>query len=166
MTGLIFKKYLMTKKDIFIDTNIAKNFTNPIDPEYKKLIKWLMQSETGDNKAYLVVSKKLLAEYGRTMRHAASGSNIAVIINLLTRQGRLNEISNEQIRDFQQEHFTNKVKRKLMSNSEDREHIPVVLLSDRKYALTFDEKLTADLQKIPSFTATVGKKTSDIPYDK
>jgi hypothetical protein len=85
---------------------------------------------------------------------------------LLTRQGRLNEISNEQIRDFQQEHFTNKVKRKLMSNSEDREHIPVVLLSDRKYALTFDENLTADLQKIPSFKATVGKKPSDIPYDK
>ena len=53
-----------------------------------------------------------------------------------------------------------------MSNSEDREHIPVVLLSDRKYALTFDEKLTADLQKIPSFTAIVGKKPSDIPYDK
>lgn len=156
----------MTKKDIFIDTNIVKNFTNPLDPEYKRLIKWLMTSNTEDNKAYLAVSKKLLAEYGRTMRHAASGSNIAVIVNLLTRQGRLNEISNEKIRDFQQKYFTSKTRRKLTSNSEDRDHIPVVLLSERRYALTFDEKLTGDLGKFSSFIVTVGKKPADIPYDK
>lgn len=29
------------KKDIFIDNNIASKFSNPLDPEYKKLIKWL-----------------------------------------------------------------------------------------------------------------------------
>lgn len=160
----------MTRKDIFIDNNIAKNFSNPLDPEYKQLIKWLIEFNSNpkkhDDNAHLVVSQKLIAEYYRTMGHAASGNNIAVIINLLTQQGRLNRISNEQIKEFKQKYFTNKVKRKLMSNSEDREHIPVVLLSDRKYALTFDEKLTADLQKIPSFTATVGKKPSDIPYDK
>lgn len=160
----------MTRKDIFIDNNIAKNFSNPLDPEYKQLIKWLIEFNSNpkkhDDNAHLVVSQKLIAEYYRTMGHAASGNNIAVIISLLTQQGRLNRISNEQIKEFKQKYFTNKVKRKLMSNSEDREHIPVVLLSDRKYALTFDEKLTADLQKIPSFSATVGKKPSDIPYDK
>jgi len=31
------------KKDIFIDNNIAKNFTNPLDGEYKKLVQWLMR---------------------------------------------------------------------------------------------------------------------------
>jgi hypothetical protein len=160
----------MTRKDIFIDNNIAKNFSNPLDPEYKKLIKWLIKfnddPKNHNNNAHLVVSKKLLAEYGRTMGHAASGNNIAVIIDLLTRQSRLNQISNEQIKEFKQEHFTKKVERKLISNKEDREHIPVVLLSDRKYALTLDEKFTTDLVNFPSFTALVGKKPSDIPYDK
>jgi len=160
----------MTKKDIFIDNNIAKNFSNPLDPEYKKLIKWLIEFDsdpkTIHNNAHLVVSQKLIAEYYRTMGHAASGNNIVVIINLLTQQGRLNRISNDQIKEFKQKYFTNKVKRRLTSNEEDREHIPVVLLSDRKYALTLDEKFTADLLNFPSFTATVAKKPSDIPYDQ
>jgi len=34
------------QKDIFIDTNIAKNFTNPLDPEYKKLVFWLRNKGT------------------------------------------------------------------------------------------------------------------------
>ena len=115
---------------------------------------------------YPLMPQQAVAEYYRTMGHAASGNNIAVIINLLTQQSRLNRISNEQIKEFKQKYFTNKVKRKLTSNEEDREHIPVVLLSDRKYALTLDEKFTDDLLNFPSFTATVGKKPSDIPYDK
>ena len=160
----------MLKKDIFIDNNIAKNFSNPLDPEYKKLIKWLVEFSLDPkkchNNAYLVVSKKLLAEYYRTMGHAASGNNIAVIINLLNQQGRLIQISNDQIKEFKQKYFTRKVEKCLVSNKEDREHIPVVLLSDRKYALTLDEKFTTDLIKFPSFTATVGKKPTDIPYDK
>jgi len=160
----------MLKKDIFIDNNIAKNFSNPIDPEYKKLIKWLMEfssdSQSQHNHAYLVVSKKLLVEYYRTMGHAALGNNITVIINLLTQQGRLVQISNEQIKEFKQKHFTKKVERQLVSNKEDREHIPVVLLSDRKYALTLDEKFTTDLINFPSFTVTVEKKPADIPYSK
>ena len=160
----------MTRKDLFIDNNIAKNFSNPLDPEYKKLIKWLIEFNSNpkkhDDNAHLVISQKLIAEYYRTMGHAASGNNIAVIINLLTQQGRLNRISNEQIKEFKQKYFTNKAKRRLISNEEDREHIPVVLLSDRKYALTLDEKFTADLINFPSFIATVGKKPSDIPYDK
>lgn len=157
----------MTRKDIFIDNNIAKNFSNPLDPEYKRLIEWLMKSNPNpqkyDDNAYLVVSQKLEVEYKRTMGHAKSGTNINAIIDMLTRQGRLNQISNKQIKEFKQKYFTNKVKRKLTSNEEDREHIPVVLLSDRKYALTLDEKFTDDLL---NFTATVGKKPSDIPYDK
>jgi hypothetical protein len=160
----------MLKKDIFIDNNIAKNFSNPIDPEYKKLIKWLMEFSSDPqsqyNNAYLVVSKKLLAEYYRTMGHAALGNNITVIISLLIQQGRLVQISNEQIKEFKQKYFTKKVERQLVSNKEDREHIPVVLLSDRKYALTLDEKFTTDLINFPGFTVTVGKKPADIPYNK
>jgi hypothetical protein len=160
----------MLKKDIFIDNNIAKNFSNPIDPEYKQLIKWLMKfdEDNPDNpdNAHLVVSKKLLAEYYRTMGHAALGNNIAVIISFLIQKDRLVQISNEQIREFKRKYFTKKVEKQLVSNKEDREHIPVVLLSDCKYALTLDEKFTIDLVNFPSFTATVGKKPTDIPYDK
>jgi hypothetical protein len=159
----------MTRKDIFIDNNIAKNFSNPLDPEYKQLIKWLMEFDTNPKNMYknahLVVSNKLLNEYLRTMGNATLGNNIIRIIDNLTKQGRLIKISNEQIKDFQRDHFTKKVERKLVSNKEDREHIPVVLWSDRKYALTLDEKFTADLVKFPSFTVTIGKKPSDIPYD-
>jgi hypothetical protein len=54
----------MTRKDIFIDNNIAKNFSNPLDPDYKKLIKWLREFNDDDpkihNNAYLMVSNKLL----------------------------------------------------------------------------------------------------------
>lgn len=46
------------------------------------------------------------------------------------------------------------------------EMLPVILLSDRKYALTLDEKFTTDLMNFSNFTATVGKKPTDIPYDK
>ena len=35
-------------KDLFIDNNVAKNFANPLDPEYKKLIQWLMTFDKSD----------------------------------------------------------------------------------------------------------------------
>ena len=59
------------KKDLFIDNNIAKNFSNPQDEEYIKLTKWLINFDSSDienkdNYAHLVVSKKLLGEYNRT----------------------------------------------------------------------------------------------------
>lgn len=52
------------KKDIFIDNNIACRFANPMDPEMKKLINWIMKNEEGsEDNAILVVSDKLLHEY-------------------------------------------------------------------------------------------------------
>ena len=47
------------KKDIFIDNNIACRFANPMDPEMKKLIDWLMKNVEGSDKnAIMVVSPK------------------------------------------------------------------------------------------------------------
>jgi hypothetical protein len=79
-------------KDIFIDNNIAKNFCNPLDPQYKNLIKWLMYDST----AYLVVSQKLLVEYVGSTGQSPSLTNITVIIDRLTRDGRIIKFSNEQ----------------------------------------------------------------------
>lgn len=158
----------MSKKDIFIDNNIAKNFTNPLDPEYKKLIKWLItfdEKKKGHN-AYLVVSNKLLAEYHRTSGLSYSLTNITVIIGKLQKEGRLIKISNQAIKEFKRQYFSKKVKKKLRCNQEDWEHIPVVLLSDRKYALSFDFKFIVDLENFPGFLVKVARRPQDLPYDK
>jgi len=159
-------------KDIFIDNNIAKNFANPMDKEYKKLIEWLLEykeDEAGnphEDNAFLAVSKKLIAEYGRSSRSAASGTNILLIIALFTQQGRLNAITNEQIKTFKQRYFTKALEKKMRCNSEDREHIPVVLLSERKMALSRDDNFIYDLENFPRFQAIVAKRPQDIPYNE
>ncbi|MDR2149100.1 MAG: hypothetical protein LBE91_21885 [Tannerella sp.] len=159
------------KKDIFIDNNIASKFSNPQDKEYIKLTQWLLyfdetDIENKDNYAHLVVSKKLLGEYNRSAMNAISDTSIPLIINKLLSQGRLNIISNQDIKNFQASHFTNVVKRRLRSNNEDREHIPLVLLSDRKYALTRDDNFKYDLDNFRGFSVRVEKKPENLPYDE
>ncbi len=155
------------KKDIFIDCNIASRFKNPMDPEYIKLIQWLMKCEpVEENNAFLAVSNKLLVEYGRSNREVSLGTNIHVIISKLTKEGRLNFITNQQIKDFKKEHFKSKVLRKLLSNNEDREHIPVVLLSERKFALSIDDNFIKDLLNFPGFKVIVEKRPEKLPFDK
>jgi hypothetical protein len=154
------------RNDIFIDTNIASRFANPRDPEYIKLYDWLRANdEKNPNKsAFLVVSKKLLVEYMRSNRDYDGQQNIVAIVALLREQNRLTEITNTQIKDFQQKHFTKAVEKKLKCNHEDREHIPVVLLSDRKFALAIDKNFCADLQSFPRHSVTVHSRPENLPY--
>ncbi|MBN2589770.1 MAG: hypothetical protein JXA96_07900 [Sedimentisphaerales bacterium] len=161
-------RLLMLKKDIFIDNNIAKNFSNPLDLEYKKLIRWLITNDSHrkEDCAYLVVSNKLIVEYQRTTHDAASKTNIAAIINILTREGRLVKVSNQEIKEFKIEYFTKRIEKNLTCNHEDREHIPVVLLSDRKYALSLDDKFINDLRNFPGFTVLIEKRPEDLPYER
>lgn len=156
------------KKDIFIDNNIAKNFSNPMDKEYKKLIRWLMKNDPTNPavNAYLVVSKKLLAEYSRSASSSKSDTSIFIIIDRLTREGRLIMISNEDIKKFQIKYFSETRRKKLRSNQEDHNHIPVVLLSDRKYALSLDEDFIYDLLHFPGFHARVERKPEKLPYEE
>ncbi|HLP47450.1 MAG TPA: hypothetical protein VK186_17850 [Candidatus Deferrimicrobium sp.] len=156
------------KKDIFIDNNIAKNFCNPMDPEYKKLIAWLMKNNPTDSSgnAYLVVSNKLLAEYNRSVSFSTSASSIPIIIDRLTREGRLIKVNNTAIKEFQRRCFSKKIQKNLRSNLEDQDHIPVVLLSDRKYALSLDEDFIYDLTHFPGFRARVEKRPEKLPYEE
>jgi hypothetical protein len=159
------------KKDLFIDTNIAGKFSNPQDKEYTKLTQWLLYFDENDmaNKddyAHLAVSKKLLVEYYRSAISAKSNTSIPVIIDVLTRQGRLNSISNQQIKDFKTQYFTKTIDKKLRSNQEDRDHIPLVLLSDRKYALTMDDNFTFDLLNFKGFNVKVKKRPENLPYNE
>ncbi len=99
------------KKDIFIDNNVASKFTNPKDKEYLKLTQWLMfydQSnvENKDQHAHLVVSKKLLVEYRRSALNAKSDTSIPSIVDKLLREDRLIFVSNQQIKDFQNVHYS------------------------------------------------------------
>ncbi len=158
------------KKDIFIDNNIASRFKNPADPEYIKLRDWLVlyrEIKEGevDTNAHLVVSNKLLNEYSRSNQNIKDGQNIILIIGRLQRQGRLIKIDNQEIKDFQQEHFTKKTLKQLFCNQEDREHIPVVLLSQRKYALSIDDAFVNDLLNFPGFQALACKRPEEMPYD-
>jgi hypothetical protein len=153
-------------KDLFIDNNIASKFSNPMDSEYRKLIKWLLHNNIAkpEDNAYLVVSKKLLVEYYRSAQNAASDTAIPVIIGRLQADCRLTTISNEQIKQFKAAHFTKKVERSLNCNHEDREHLPVVLLSARQYALSYDDSFINDLVNFPGFRVTAAKRPELIPY--
>jgi hypothetical protein len=53
-------------------------------------------------------------------------------------------------------------------NQEDKEHVPVVLLSERKYALTFDINFTHDLLNFPGYKdkVRVEKQPENLPYDE
>ena len=94
------------KKDIFIDTNIACRFTNPMDPEMKKLISWIMKyDENSQDNAVLLVSNKLLHEYLASCKSANGVTSIPIIVNKLTQEGRLMKTSNADIKDFQRQYF-------------------------------------------------------------
>ena len=158
------------KKDLFIDNNVANKFSNPQDIEYIRLTQWLLNFDAKDaankdNYAHLVVSKKLLGEYYRSAISAKSDTSIPIIIDKLQKQGRLVCISNHEIRDFKVAYFTKTVERNLRCNNEDREHIPLVLLSDRKYALTLDDNFKYDLEHFAGFSVRVEKKPEDLPYE-
>lgn len=158
------------KKDIFIDTNIVSKFTNPQDKEYIKLTKWLLNYDLSDNSkkddfAHLVVSKKLLGEYLRSSIGTFSDTSIPIIINKLLSEGRLINITNQEIKDFKQIHYTKLIEKKLLSNNEDREHIPLVLLSERKFALSYDDNFIKDIRIFPKFKVTAEKRPEKIPYD-
>lgn len=159
------------RKDIFIDNNIASKFSNPQDAEYIKLTKWLMDYDESDKEniesyAHLVLSKKLIMEYGRSCQHATSASSIPIIIAMLQRQGRYNMITNEEIKQFKNQYFSKAVIKKLKCNSPDRDHIPTVMLSDRKYALSYDKNFCNDIVNFPGFNATVAVRPEDLPYSE
>ncbi len=156
------------RNDIFIDNNIAKSFSTPLDPEYIKLIAWLRKrnADAPQKDAFLVLSNKLIGEYHRSNLHSSAASNILTLVSILTKQGRIHKISNESIKAFQQKHFTKAVERRLRSNHEDRGHIPVILLSDRKFALAIDQNFCKDLQSFPKHKARVESRPESLPYSE
>lgn len=153
-------------KDIFIDNCIAKDFATPINDNYKSLIKWLFQfdAENIEDNAYLVLSQKLLNEYIDSSQNCSKSSAIPVIISKLTKEGRINRFSNNDIKVFKRLHFKPKVVKRLRSSIKDRDHIPIVMMSERKLALTIDENFAYDLVNFPKFVTVVSDCPSKIDY--
>ncbi len=154
------------KKDIFIDNSIAsKHFSNPIDDEYKKLIKWIQTCEKNEEKdAYLVITPFLIKEYIESNRNAKSMTNITLIIDTLTKEGRLINFSKKEIEVCQSKIYTKSMLKKLKSNAADRNHIPAVLMSDRKMALTEDNNFFEDLNLFEG--VIIDKRPENIPYSE
>ena len=154
------------KKDIFIDNNVSKNFANPADPEYKKLLSWLFLYTRNPNEdAYLVVSIKLIEEYIATSGACNASTNICVVIDRLQSQGRLVIITKKQISSFRRTHYKSHVVRNLTCTNTDRNyHIPTVLLSERRYALSIDDAFINDLLNFPGFSVVCAKRPELIPY--
>jgi len=160
-------------KDIFIDNNVAKNFATPIDKHYKDLIAWINEFDQDlvennphliSNYAQLIVSQKLLKEYLSSSYNSSKINAIPMIINRLTREGRLKKISKTEIDCFISDNFSKTVKRNLKSNVEDHCHIVVVLLSVRKLCLTYDKNLSIDLTNFPGHTVSVKKRPEELIY--
>ncbi len=122
------------QKDIFIDTNIAKNFKNPADPEYKKLLEWLFRE------GVWVVNQKLLVEYGRT------NQNIFFLISELQKQGRLKKFEKS---DLDKIKFKKSYEKGLQSNNEDWIHLKTIWLSVRKIGIIIDNGLRNDIYNSP-----------------
>ena len=154
------------KKDIFIDNNItSKYFSTPTDEEYKKLIEWLATyNEDEQNDAYLVVSPYLIREYNESNRNARSETNILNLLIEFTKQGRLVNFTKKQIEDFQQKYYSKKVLKNLLSNAKDRNHLPAVLLSDRKMALSEDNNFLSDLKEFSDFETIIAKRPEHLNY--
>jgi hypothetical protein len=121
-------------KDIFIDNCIIKFVKTPVDEKYKLFVTWL------NTEGALVTSNKLIQEY-------YSGDNtLQVIIDRLTREGRINKIKNDELKRF---NFTKTQINSLRSKSNDLEHLKAVLLSYRKIAISIDTNFIHDINNYP-----------------
>lgn len=82
----------------------------------------------------------------------------------MTREGRRNSFSNKEIKAFQRKHFSKKIEKKFLSNKKDQNHIPIVLVSDRKMALTLDKNFKTDLENFPRFTVEIEMRPEELNY--
>jgi len=142
-------------KNVFVDNNVAKNFCNPIDLNYREFIRWLFEE------GHLVVTNKILGEFVSSTGGSPSSTNIVVVIARLTRDGRLIKFSKSQLDALV---FSKRIERRLRSNRKDHAHIKAVLLSDRKLALSLDNNFRHDLNNFPGYQAIARERPEELGY--
>lgn len=138
--------------DIFFDTNLAHNLINPTSPEYRDFLNWLYKDGA------LVISNKLEVEYGR------GNQNLIVIIDGLTKNGRINRITNRQLQEYC---IPKRIENRLLSNKADRNNIKCIVLSNRKMGIIADNNLLKDINNYPRLNKikpTAANRPSEIDY--
>lgn len=123
-------------KDIFVDTNSAQQFINPINEEYKELLQWLK------TEGILTYNQKLLVEIGR------GNQNLLILIDFLIKNGRANHIASQALKQFE---FTKAQHKNFNCNAEDRIHLKTVVLSCRKIAIAGDIALRNDINGLAKY---------------
>jgi hypothetical protein len=147
-------------KDIFIDVQIANRFSRPPNDEYKNLIRWLLECED----AYLVVSDKLKNKYwsgGQCL--SSSPTSICHIYDILESEHRLNIKSSKEIKLFQEKYYKDK-SINLKCNKEDKDHLPIIILSNRQYAIIEDNAFAKVVSQFPKFKGRVSVQPGTYDY--
>jgi hypothetical protein len=141
------------KKDIFIDNNIACLFASTTNQHCIELIVWLLNNdmENPENNGYLMISDELRKEYFRSNSGCDKKFSIIMVYFQLQKDGRLHGKSKEELAAFKRTNMPKKCWNKLNSKESDREHIPLVFLSDRKLVLSNDTEFLNDLINFPKF---------------
>jgi len=128
-------------KDLFVDNNVAKNFKNPADPEYRKLMDWLFRE------GHLVLTQKLLIEY-LSSNQGNFGQSIITIVNQLTIEGRIVKLSTDELKALT---FKKKLDEKCLKLNRDYWHLKAILLSNRKTAIIIDKAFRDAVNSHPKY---------------
>ena len=144
------------KPDLFIDSNISGHIAKPPDDHYRDLIRWLFAE------GCLVICRSLRREYCDAVRGSGLGRmTLPVIVGQLTRAGRLKRYSKKDLKRFL---IKERVAKRLLSNRADHDYIKIVMMSDRKLALTEDKKLRRDINDFPKYRARGYRHPADFNY--
>ena len=141
--------------DLFVDADRSQHFCRPIDPAYKKLIEWLWSD------GYLVVCRSLIGEYHRAEQATTAPTALLVLVGHLQRHGRLKQFRKTALDTFR---IKKRIAKRLRSNVKDRDHLKIVLLSDRKLGVSGDIKFRHDVNNYPGYRAIVRPHPSQVPY--
>lgn len=141
--------------DLFVDADRSKYFSRPVDPRYRKLIEWLRSD------GQLVVCASLIREYEGAVRGSTSPTTLVALVNHLQRDGRLKRFDRRALNAFR---IRKHVEKRLRSGMKDRDHLKIVLLSDRKLGVSGDGNFRRDVNNFPGYSAVVRRHPSEVPY--
>lgn len=143
------------KPDLFIDADISGHIMKPLDDHYRDLIKWLYVE------GCLVICRSLHNEYRKAVRESPSLRTLPAIVDRLTRARRLIRYSREELRGFR---IKERIVKRLLSNRSDHDYIKIVMMSDRRLALSGDNKLRRDINNFPRYGAQAYRHPGDFDY--
>lgn len=132
-------------KDIVIDATAIRLFGVAKDIEFIKFFSWLQ------NDGVLTVSSYLIKDYNGFRSHY-----IAALLSHLINSGRFNKIPTKTIKSFKDHHYRYRCN--------DRFHVRLVMLSDRRLALSNDDNFIYDVNNFPGMRSTAARRPSQLPY--